>query len=280
MKSLVISKKMWKSFLKVASVALFFTMMMNVALPVFAAQNEENNMALERINKCRDVEQKLLKSAIYNPEFTNTSELSTSDQELVYKITKNPNLYLAAAEVVEGQVVLIYNTSDADVKIAITDSYVEVIKFDNNTVFINGEEHHFEISETLRDISLTHLPPNAYPIDYHPGCSWTYVQSWTQNFIAPNPFVSYSVGALATIISHFLGFTLGETLVFGVASAFITSEWGGTRYADFDHHQFVGHIDDPPGWQTYFYLDSYYWTVVDGERKTMEKRTQQYYIVL
>jgi hypothetical protein len=123
------------------SFVLVFLMIFNVTLPAFANNGNNGNMALDKINNLPADEQKLLRRALENPEFTNIDELSVSNQDLIKTVTKDPNLYLFLADVFDSQTILIYDTPDSDVKVGITDGYEEVVKMiDEETFSINDEK--------------------------------------------------------------------------------------------------------------------------------------------
>ncbi|MEK3990524.1 hypothetical protein [Robertmurraya sp. FSL R5-0851] len=215
---------------------LVVSLLFNVSLPVFA---EEGSTTLPLENKDISKEEKqVLKDAIDNPVYVNEKRLSKKNRDIVKKFTKNPDEYLVEATIINDQPVLLYNTSDVDVKIANTDGIVEVIERKNeNTFTINDVTHtlnYEEVSEELNTSSsslegTTMAASSGWVAGSNPGGTW-YVNttSW-HNVHASNAFGSYTVGALATLISYFVNPLVG--VVTGIASILIGSMYSNTSVA-------------------------------------------------
>jgi hypothetical protein len=232
------------------SIVLVLSMIFSITSPAFAS-DKNGNPAIERINQFPADEKKLLQSAIDDPEFANSSELSTSNQKLIKKITEDPKLNLAIAEVHNNQIILIYNTSDSDVKITSTDGYVEVIeRADKNTFIINGEKHHIEykyeedfdhnndITDKVTDTNEVSSTSGSWMEISNPGGGWRSTSSGWHNLHFENAIKSYSAATLAALIGYFVTPLAGVLL--SAATLLISSQFSNSSTAkiyrtDYDH---------------------------------------------
>ncbi|MBD1383621.1 hypothetical protein [Metabacillus arenae] len=215
------------------SLVLVFLMIFNISMPVFA-KGENSNPALERIKELPTNEKQLLQNAIDKPGFTNVSELSASNRNVVNKFTKNPQLYLADAAVVNNQVVLLYNTSDLNVMIASTNGHVEVVEKKNeNTFIINGKTHKIKNIYEEEAVRASEEPitasSNSWVEGSNPGGTWYVSSTSWHDLHFENTIGTYTVGALATIISFFVYPVAG--VVIGVASLLLGSAYTNTSVA-------------------------------------------------
>ena len=214
-------------FRRIIAIALAFALIFTTSAPLFASGgNDFNragmsdvNVALERLYDLPMQEKELLQNAIYEPEFINLSELSRVDQALVREVTKNPESYLVVAEVVLDQVVLIYETSDPNVMIAVTDDHVDVIEqIAEYTFLINGEKFVFEVT-----IEGEHSPAHVFGCccSVHPwdppmqwwhstnpprnvAYSWTFVRTQTRTLSSSTVFADMATATLASIAARLL----------------------------------------------------------------------------
>ncbi|MEM0333656.1 MAG: hypothetical protein QXX30_04340 [Candidatus Aenigmatarchaeota archaeon] len=227
---------------------LIIILIFNVYIPTLA-NNQNFNIALEKLNKLPAEEKEILQNAIKNPRFENFSKMSLSDQQLIRKITEKPNIYLSVAEIWNDQTVLIYNTSDQNVKIANTGGYLEIVRIINeNTFTINGEEHYFEYEyeykedfsinveastmdkyDDIRDVFPTSSP--SWTETSNPGGGWTYTGSSWHNLYLTNSIGNYTIGVLAILIGIVVDPLDGA--LFGAAALLLNSAFTNSSVAKF-----------------------------------------------
>ena len=229
-------------FKRTIAVLLTFALVLTLVTPVFASIEDNvtvnnTNLILERSNEFSSHENELLQSAIDGAELVNLQMLSRSDQQLVEEATRNPNSYLVLAEIVLDYVVLIYNTSDENVIIAITDGYVEIIhQLDEGVFLINGEKVIVEIEilpaeyqgffPLYQEISPSFIGVSRYwratfDRPRHITNNWRWQgESIQSTFNTSRPFLEIGVGALTGLLVQ-SGFSrLGiNNLASGAASA-------------------------------------------------------------
>ena len=220
-------------FKRFMSIVLIFALILASSAPVFASGGndfsrtsmDDVNVVLEILNELPLQERRLLQNMIDEPEFTNLYELSVADQRLVNEVTKNPESYLVAAEVVFGEVILIYETSDPNVMIAITNGHVDVVEqIAEYTFLINGEKFVFEVTiedEYTEFYSFGGIsplgcccsiwpwePPMQWWHSTRPPTgivySWTFVRSQNRNLTSPNFFSDMVTATLAVIVVKLL----------------------------------------------------------------------------
>ncbi|MFC3210665.1 hypothetical protein [Planomicrobium okeanokoites] len=245
--------KNWKNLL---SIILVVAMLFSVSTPAFANTKESNVFkGIENFSVEKEVK---LKKAIQNTKFKNQSEQSAANQRLISKTTNNPEENLEYADVVEGQTVLVYKTSE-NKKVAVTDDFVEIVEqVDENTFLINGVEHNIEYTYeeefstgsdfTVNDSSkelvdekdfyandssigtLATTNYSGFSVIPNPGGTWNRVSSGYHNVYLENKIGSYTVAGLSAVIGFVIGGVLGN--VYGAVAGFIAGIALGSQYTN------------------------------------------------
>lgn len=216
------------------SVLLVISLVFSTFLPTLAS-SEESFSTMDNIQEMPKKERALLEAAIADKNYSNLTELTTSQRKLISEITSDPNKYLSFAEVVDGHTVLIYNTDDVNVHISYTDGQIEIVeRIDESTFLINGEKHVFKfekVDEYKNESKEDVISPTSSWVELSHRPSGTFVShsaGW-HNIHAQNAFATYTVGTLATIIAFFVNPLVG--VVVGVASMLISSQYSNTSVA-------------------------------------------------
>ncbi|MEH6990884.1 hypothetical protein [Cytobacillus firmus] len=225
------------------SIFLASLLVLSLALPGYAAgkdgKSKTSNLAFEKISEMPKEKKQIVEEALDNPGFKNRSELSKSETGLVNKVTKAPSTYLQDADIVKDESVLIYGTDDPNIMVSNTDGYVEVIEKLNESSFtINGELHKIHVTSEEEQVKKTAEEQNtieAYSSSSwvkggNPGGTWTVIWSGWRNLHLENTIGTYTVGALATLISLFTFPVLTSGMI-GLASIFLGSIYTNTSVA-------------------------------------------------
>lgn len=218
---------MKKNFIKRVSILLIVCLMMlQITSSVFAYEGD--NIELQSLNSLSTEQKELVKDTIENPSFSNLATLTPSNQKLVQEVIKNPKKHLSDATVINDKIVLVYNTSDANTKVAYTDGFVEVVKkLDQNTISINDQLEKVEYTKTILDTNSNVSPPEYVILTggwfeiSNPGGSWNYHANIWHDIVLEQKVIHYTSGTLAAIIGLFL--SPGTAFVFGIAMLFVTA---------------------------------------------------------
>lgn len=225
-----------KIIFKKISILLISILMFNMLLTTFAfASDGQNNNATNKIKNLSKTERSSLEYALENKNYKNISELSNLQKNLIAETTANPEKYLANAEVIDGQSVLIYNTDNDNVKLGYTDGYVEIVQDLGDGVFlINGEKHTFKyefIEDTDSSENEEIITPMSTWVELSSKPSGTftsYYAGW-HNIHAENNFANLTIAGLAIIIGYYVKPLAG--VLISTAATLIASSYSNTSVA-------------------------------------------------